>query len=648
MTQPRRRTDLDACIGSVAQHLLGKPNRKLSSRTQLRFGTHGSIAVEIGGDRIGSWYDHENKQGGGVLDLISRETQCKKRDAIRWLQTNGFIDTPRPRRQVIAEYDYRDPDGALLFQVLRYEPKDFRHRQPDKKGGWLWNIKGIVPIPYCLPELLRAAHNAPVFVCEGEKDCDNVHKQGLIATTNPGGAGKWLAGMSQYLRDKEAIILPHHDEAGERHAADVARKLTGVARSIRILRLPGLPPKGDVSDWLSMGGTADELQRLSAQAPLQADAGGRDDYADSLIPGVRTFLSIEEWAKREVPEPDRLLGDLVTTTTRIFLVGRTGLGKTLLVMGLACGMANGEGFLHWRSARPARVLVIDGEMPGELIKARSIDALGRAGPIPPGNLVIYSRDAEDEFARLFPKLGRFAPLNSEEGLNFLSALIAALGGVDVVIFDNVMSLLAGDQKDEVSWSEVLPLVRYLTSRRIGQIWMDHTGHNSDRQYGSSTKAWCFDGVGIMTPLPDGQQQKEEVAFKLSFEPPGKARRRTPDNWRDFETCTIRLRDGRWTSEEHAHAPRSAKLSPTANAWHEALFDALVISNTPSRTTRSAWYAEAVRLGLAEPIGPADSSSVKDAKKKKFRKYLSELKVARLIGVDGETVNDLRSPRTRPA
>jgi hypothetical protein len=73
------------------------------------------------------------------------------------------------------------------------------------------------------------------------------------------------------------------------------------------------------------------------------------------------------------------------------------------------------------------------EPPGELIKARSIDALRRTGmPPPPGNLLIYSRDTEDDFAKQFPTLGMLPPLNTEAGHNFVLALIDALGGVDVV------------------------------------------------------------------------------------------------------------------------------------------------------------------------------------------------------------------------
>ena len=340
--------------------------------------------------------------------------------------------------------------------------------------------------------------------------------------------------------------------------------------------------------------------------------------------------------------PDRLLGDLLTTTSRMFLVGRTGLGKTLVGFSIACGIASGLGFLHWRSGRPARVLYIDGEMPGELIKSRSIDALRRTGiPPPPGNLLIYSRDTEDEFAEQFPTLGKMPPLNTEAGHNFVLALIGALGGVDVVIFDNVMSLLAGDQKDEIPWTETLPLVGKLTARRIGQVWLDHTGHNTERQYGSSTKAWRFDAVGVMTPLPDDQRARHEVAFTLSFEHPGKARRRTPDNWTDFQTCIIRLKDDRWTSEPADPASVTRKLSPTGELFYRAFLDALAISGTPGRTTRVLWFAEAARTGLAEPLAAEDDHRTRSAKQAKFRKYLLEIKAAALIGVDGDTITDLR-------
>jgi hypothetical protein len=253
--------------------------------------------------------------------------------------------------------------------------------------------------------------------------------------------------------------------------------------------------------------------------------------------------------------------------------------------------------------------------------------------------VIYSRDAEEEFASRFPTLGKMPPLNTEAGHNFISALIAAIGGVDVMFFDNVMSLITGDQKDEIPWSDTLPLVASLTSKRIGQIWLDHTGHNTDRQYGSATKAWRFDAVGLMTPLPDDQLEPHDVAFTLSFEHPGKARRRTPANWEDFETRIIRLRDDRWTVEGGAEKPKPdlAKLPPKAKAYFDALCAAVARSPTPGQITREEWHAECARQSLVDPILSNDTHKQREAKRALLRKNITVLKIAGWIDVDGETI-----------
>jgi hypothetical protein len=406
---------------------------------------------------------------------------------------------------------------------------------------------------------------------------------------------------------------------------------------------PGYDGPGPDDRW------HDDPSATAPQHPQQpaTDPEAAADAADAAeSAGLRALLSVESWAERDIPEPDRLLGDLLTTTTRAFLVGRTGLGKTLLGLAMAAGAASGQGFLHWRSSRPARVLYLDGEMPAELIKPRARDAIRRlnGAAIPAGNLLIFGRDIEDEARRICPSLPPFCALNTDNGRLFLLGLIAAIGGVDLIVFDNVMSLIEGDQKDEVPWSATLQLVATLTDRRIGQLWLDHTGHNSDRQYGSSTKAWRFDAVGVMAPLTDKQNDPRATAFTLSFDHPGKSRRRTPDNWREFEATTITLQDDEWTSEPVEPA-QSGKLSeqirPAAMTQYKALSDALVVSPTPGQTTRDAWFAECVRLGLATAVDPKDSWSARDQKTKKFRTYISQLKVAGWIGVDGETVTDLR-------
>jgi len=55
---------LEDRIADLARELLGEPNRELSSAQSLRFGTKGSVAVEIDGTNKGPWYDHEHGAGG--------------------------------------------------------------------------------------------------------------------------------------------------------------------------------------------------------------------------------------------------------------------------------------------------------------------------------------------------------------------------------------------------------------------------------------------------------------------------------------------------------------------------------------------------------------------------------------------------------
>lgn len=170
--------------------------------------------------------------------------------------------------EVIAAYDYKDANGKLLFQVCRTADKRFFQRRPDGKGGWINGLGDVKPVLYRLPELLKAVQRGEtVFIPEGEKDVDNLARLGLAATTNPMGAGKWRDYYSDWLKGANVVILPDNDEPGRKHAQQVAQSLFGKATSVKVLELPGLPPKGDVSDWLANCGTKEELLRLAQETP---------------------------------------------------------------------------------------------------------------------------------------------------------------------------------------------------------------------------------------------------------------------------------------------------------------------------------------------------------------------------------------------
>jgi hypothetical protein len=181
--------------------------------------------------------------------------------------TNGKANGSS-RGTLVKAYDYRDASGALVYQACRFEPKNFIQRRPDGNGGWTYNLQGIKPVPYRLPEILAAGIFDAVFVAEGEKDCDYLAALGLVATCNSGGAGKWKPEFAEWLADRDVYVLPDNDEAGEKHAQQVAASVHGKASSVRIVRLPGLSHKGDVSDWLAAGGTKNELLQLCEAAEL--------------------------------------------------------------------------------------------------------------------------------------------------------------------------------------------------------------------------------------------------------------------------------------------------------------------------------------------------------------------------------------------
>jgi hypothetical protein len=161
----------------------------------------------------------------------------------------------RAKRQLVRTHDYPDEHRQLLYQACRFEPKGFSMRRPDGPGRWKPGLAGVRRVLYRLPELLAADPTQPVFVVEGEKDVDRLRELGLVATTNPLGAGKWRAEFSEFLRERHVVLLPDNDAPGQAHALQVAGAVHGMAAEVKIVDLPGLPPKGDVSDWLALPGT---------------------------------------------------------------------------------------------------------------------------------------------------------------------------------------------------------------------------------------------------------------------------------------------------------------------------------------------------------------------------------------------------------
>lgn len=308
----------------------------------------------------GVWFCHakceKEKVDSAVLERL-RGPREAKRD---W--------TPK---RLVGTYDYLDEDGNLLYQVCRYEPKRFRQRRPDGRGDWLWSLGDVRRILYRLPELISASPNRLVWIVEGEKDADRLAEHGLLATTNSEGAEKWPQECAErILRDRVIALLPDNDEPGRKHARRVAMQMHGIAAEIRIVELPGLPSKGDVSDWLDSGHTVDELKERVLGTPRWTPDGEDDeDGFDSLVePGP-------VWAARASEQVLAIIPGLLVAGGLGFLISDPKAGKTWFALELSiCVVSGSRMFGQYQIERSGRVLYIatEGRRDGALARFQGL------------------------------------------------------------------------------------------------------------------------------------------------------------------------------------------------------------------------------------------------------------------------------------
>ena len=255
------------------------------------------------------WYCDPCAEGGTFIELAERlglETDVAR---------NGSI---------IASYDYHDDQGNIWGQVVRKTGKKFRVRRPDGNGGWIRNWKGVTRTLYRLSRMLAAEPDEWVFVVEGEKDADRLASLDLVATTNPGGAGKWREEYSEALEGRRVAVIPDNDDAGGRHADKVVRSLMGKAADVRIVRLPLQDIGADVSDWLDRGGTREALLAKVEATETFISPTHRDEGA-----GETKFISAADLASRApeaVPwlvKPWVVLGGITMVSGKAKLAGKT-------------------------------------------------------------------------------------------------------------------------------------------------------------------------------------------------------------------------------------------------------------------------------------------------------------------------------------
>jgi len=202
--------------------------------------------------------------------LLKCHAGCSPEDIVSALGMQMMDLFPKKEKksgEIVATYDYVNEEGKLIYQVCRMEGKKFLQRRPDGKGGWIWNLKGVKPVPYRLDRIVKANLEMPIIITEGEKDVHTLEQQGFVSTTNSGGAGKWKPSFNRCLKGRRVLIIPDNDKPGMEHAAGIANSLVKAKIRCKVITLPGLSEKQDITDWFRLEkGTADELRRICKDA----------------------------------------------------------------------------------------------------------------------------------------------------------------------------------------------------------------------------------------------------------------------------------------------------------------------------------------------------------------------------------------------
>lgn len=282
------------------------------------------------------------KEGDDGKVLLNCHANCDPRDVVAEMELGWedlFPDRDQKGNDVVARYPYHDEAGKLLYEVVRLAPKSFRQRQPQPGGGWKWNMDGARRVLYHFPEILKAPKDRLVCIAEGEKDCDNLERIGMLATTNAGGAGKWRDDYTAALRGRGVAIFPDNDQPGVGHAATVAKALAGVAAWVKVVELPDLPEKGDVSDWIAAGGTREKLEKLVAAAPGKIPQTFKPSISRIVGERAGRIAAGKQVMTFGLPYLDQAMSGITRQDVILYGAG-SGIGKTQLATITA--MANAQ------------------------------------------------------------------------------------------------------------------------------------------------------------------------------------------------------------------------------------------------------------------------------------------------------------------
>lgn len=259
-------------------------------------------------DQTGQWFCHGGCGGGDIFTFWAKkhnlDVKANFKEVLGGIAQDFGISTPAKQETYkkakpfehyqlgspIEKYPYTSAKGKVLYYNCRFSPKTFRQCDP---MGLSWSVKQIKPkVPYQLPKVIEAK---TVFILNGEKACNKMNDIGQVGTCNVAGEGNWTSDLNPYFKGKEVILIPDNDSQGRKHVAAVCSELKGVAASIKLLDLPGLPEKGDFVDWLDCyDDTSEAAERLAVM--VEQEQGfelSEEPQKSDLISEVLAIINLD-------------------------------------------------------------------------------------------------------------------------------------------------------------------------------------------------------------------------------------------------------------------------------------------------------------------------------------------------------------------
>jgi hypothetical protein len=460
------------------------------------------------GDRNPSLSIAEGTDGKALITCHSGCTLPEVAAALDLRLTDLFPDKPASvahisgGRRIKATYAYYDRDGMLVFEVVRYQPKDFRQRQPDTSGGWVWNLAGVDRYPlYHAPQVARAiAERKPIWITEGEKDAEALQWEVDGATTcNSGGALSWRPEHTEDLAGAVDVnIVADDDEKGWRHARSVAGQLVTAGLPVRVWA----PPQGfkDVAEALGAGRKLEHLRQVwshdqglgwltgepaNGEQVEAAQTEHRNDLLALLIDWPE-FWSADHGGEEWVCWP------LIPAQRQVALYAPAKTGKSILALAVCAAIATGRPIFGQPAGPPRNVLYLDYEMTAGDLQER-LESLG------------YS--AADDLTHLhYALLPTLPPLNTPQGCKAVCELAETVDA-EVVVIDTMGRAVEGEENSADSYREFARTTG-LALKAAGRAVLrtDHAGKDRERgQRGSSAKNDDVDVVMRVDVVEGGWQ-----------------------------------------------------------------------------------------------------------------------------------------------